>query len=416
MFNAKLEDGTVISMADRWHIHELKELRDKRTFYCPACKSEVQLKLGESRLWHFAHQANAACDKLLENETLYHLLGKKQLYEWLKSMKIEVAMEMYLPIIRQRPDILFRYNQSIYALEFQCSPISTALIEERSKGYLQLGMVPIWILGGNRLKRKGPHFFQIAAFEWFATRMTDQQQHLLTYYCPEQSRFGILQQITPSSPTKILASYKEKPIKTTSLQTILTPTNEVNSTIFHKWLIIKKHWRYYHPTPYPSRTEKVIQRILYKHRIPPSLFPIEAGWPSKYYYLIATSPCYWQTFLLLECLSHQPLNQPFSLRIVTQCLQQSIEKGLFLPRHVAGNENWTYSVKGYLEMLVKTGYLEKVQAKHELFRRIRERVSPTTVEEAVSLDQSLFKRLTGDFMNETNLGQNKGISIERTNI
>ncbi|WP_332689174.1 competence protein CoiA [Halalkalibacter lacteus] len=416
MFNAKLGDGTIISMTDKWHINELRELREKRTFYCPACKSQVQLKLGESKLWHFAHRSNAACDKLIENETLYHLLGKKQLFEWLTAKKIEVAMEMYLPLIRQRPDILFRYNHTIYALEFQCSPIPSSVIEERSKGYLQLGMIPLWILGGNRMKRKGPHSFQVASFEWFATRKTDQHQHLLTYYCPERSHFGILQQITPSSSTKILASYKEKPIRTTSLETILTPTIELNSTLFDQWLIVKKHWRYYHPNPYPTRTEKRIQTILYRHRIPPSLFPIEAGWPSYNHYLITSSPCYWQTFLLLECLQYQPLNQPFSLRIATQCLQQHIEKGFFLPRRLTGDENWTHAVMGYLYMLVQIGYLEQVNTEHECYRRIKELTIPTTVEEAVSFDRALLKRLIGHITNDRNLGPNKGISVEKTNI
>jgi competence CoiA-like predicted nuclease len=392
------------------------ELREKRVFYCPACKSPVQLKLGKSRLWHFAHQLNAVCDKLIENETMYHLRGKKQLYEWLTAQKIQVAMEMYLPIIRQRPDILFRFNDIIYALEFQCSPIPSAVIEERSKGYLQLGMIPIWILGGNRMKRKGPHSFKVASFEWFATRITEQHQHFLTYYCPEQSRFGTLQQITPSSPTKILASYKEKPMRMTSLETILSPSYEFNSTIFDQWLIVKKHWRYYHPNPYPTRTEKIIQTILYRHRIPPSLFPVEAGWPSKNHYLIATSPCYWQTFLLFECLQYQPLNQSFSLRIVTQCLQQPIEKGLFLTRYITGDENWTHAVKGYLNMLVQIGYLEKVKNNGECFRRMRELVTPTTVEDAVIKDQTLLKHLISYIRNERNLGQNRGIDVEKTNI
>src|SRR6476660_2035852 len=106
MLTAVLEDGTKISMADKWFENELKELRAKQQFLCPACDSKVTLKLGSKRQWHFAHYNHSMCRLSLEPESPYHLSGKLQLYHWLVKQNIPVSLEVYLPLIQQRPDLL----------------------------------------------------------------------------------------------------------------------------------------------------------------------------------------------------------------------------------------------------------------------------------------------------------------------
>ncbi|WP_052144840.1 competence protein CoiA [Halalkalibacter okhensis] len=413
MFNAKFADGTIISMADQWHIDELKELRKKRTFFCPACHSQVQLKLGTSKLWHFAHQANNICIIQTEKETLYHLKGKRKLYDWLKSQKLKVGMEVYLPLIRQRPDILFRNQNTLYALEFQCSPIESTLLKSRTEGYLQLGMVPIWILGGNRLKRHGPHSYSLKSFEWHTTRNFIDQQQFLTYFCPEQESFVFLQQLTPYSSTRILATYQEISLTNSSLNTLLNPSKHYTQ-LLDKWLTIRKHWRYHQPNPYPSKTEKFLQSLLYRRRIAPSLFPIEAGWPTNHYELISSAPCHWQTYLLLECLENQPLYQPFSIHLAIHCIQPYLNNNIFTLRSMNDDRHWTLAIMGFFHFLVKIGYLEQTPKRY--FKRLKNAIAAKTVDEAIQYDQTLYYNTLVTIMRERNEGKNKGISSLKSNI
>ncbi|TWI53292.1 competence protein CoiA [Halalkalibacter nanhaiisediminis] len=415
MFNAMFEDGTIISVVDRWHLDELKELRKKRSFYCQMCKGTVQLKLGTKKQWHFAHQANFECDFMIERETIYHMNGKKQLYEWLKSQKLEVALEVYLPIIRQRPDLLLRYKQTLYALEFQCAPIDPDLLAKRTNGYLQLGITPIWILGGNRLKRYGPKTFSLKTFEWYATRSTHNDGHFLTYYCPKQKSLALLQQLTPYSATKILANYQEHPLQSLTLENLLHAPAQTELPI-DEWLSIKKHWRYKHPTPYPSKTDRFLQQLLYRKQIPTSLFPIEAGWPTNYHYLIESPSYQWQTFLILECLQYQPLHHSFSSQIVKKCLQPYMHRGLFGHRKTFNNLDWSIAVDGFLLWLTQIGYLEKTNSEKEQFKRKRNIVIPSSIEQAFEFDRKYLCHSWPSKNKIFDSRHNKGVKGEKVNV
>ncbi len=409
MFTAAFEDGTVISVMDRWHLDELKELRKKRLFYCQMCKEPVQLKLGTKKQWHFAHQANFECDFLIERETLYHLKGKRHLYEWLKRQFNEVALEVYLPIIRQRPDLLLRYQHTLYALEFQCSPISPTLLTKRTNGYLQLGITPMWILGGNRFKRHGQKTFSLKAFEWYATRSTQKDGNFLTYYCPEQQSLALLQQLTPYTATKILAAYQEHPLQSLTIENLIYPPKQTDLPI-DEWLTIKKHWRYRLPTPYPSRTDKFLQQLLYRKQIPTSLFPIEAGWPTDHHHLIESPSYQWQTLLLLECLEYQPLHHVFSARLVKQCLLPYMNKGLFSHRGTFEQLEWSMAVDGFLFWLREIGYLEMVNDNNETYKRVKNVVIPSSTEQAILLDHCLFHTVRKKDKTPDS-GHNKGIHV-----
>lgn len=267
MFVAKFKDGTKISLVDDWHLEELRELRKKRPFFCPVCEESVQLKLGTTRLWHFAHEPQAACSERGESESMYHMKGKKLLYEWLQSQQVKVALECYLPIIKQRPDLLFRFKNTLYAVEYQCSPIEITLLEKRTQGYKQIGVVPIWILGGNRLKRYGPHTFSLKSYEWLCTQLSKNHFFHLTYFCSEQKSFAQLHQLTPYSSTKFLASYQESSLMNTSISSIVQPPLVRKGNMFGKWITVRKNWRYKNLSPYPSKIERIIREILYKNGI-----------------------------------------------------------------------------------------------------------------------------------------------------
>lgn len=125
----------------------LKQKRNTTQFYCPHCKEQVQLKVGEVKVPHFAHLANSRCAQMFsEGESEIHLQGKEQLYKMFQRLKLQVELECYLTELAQRPDLLVtdQFGRR-FAIEFQCSPISQEQIRKRTKGYLSAKITPIWI-------------------------------------------------------------------------------------------------------------------------------------------------------------------------------------------------------------------------------------------------------------------------------
>lgn len=124
---------------------QLRQLR-QQPFYCPVCQQPVILKIGHCLQPHFAHQQHADC-LAAEGETAEHLAGKALLGQWCRKQQLKFRYEVYLPALQQRPDLLVYYQTEVIALEFQCSPISVAMIRARTQGYRQAGYRFIWILG-----------------------------------------------------------------------------------------------------------------------------------------------------------------------------------------------------------------------------------------------------------------------------
>lgn len=125
------------------HLQQVKA----QHFYCPQCHEQVIIKAGPVKIPHFAHQRQTACDQhFSERESVTHLKGKQQLFNWLKSKKVPVRLEAIIPELKQRPDLLACIQNKQYALEFQCSPINEQLFEARTDGFKAHGIKPIWIL------------------------------------------------------------------------------------------------------------------------------------------------------------------------------------------------------------------------------------------------------------------------------
>lgn len=114
--------------------------------WCPACKNPVILKRGAKKVAHFAHRQGSQCG-FSEGETEEHLKGKGQLYRWATQHGHQPQLEVYLPAIRQRPDLLLTIAGQKVALEFQCSPLSLQRLIGRNDGYRRLGIQFYWLLG-----------------------------------------------------------------------------------------------------------------------------------------------------------------------------------------------------------------------------------------------------------------------------
>lgn len=149
---------------------ELAKNSKKENYYCPDCMGRVQLKIGKSKINHFAHIKKCSNNSFSEGETEEHLKGKYFLYRLLTQQGYFVKIEPYLKLIKQRPDLLcYNARGEKIAIEFQCSPISSQKLKERTEGYKKINCPVIWIVG-----RKNSQLKQYK-FAYF-------RHQLMTYY------------------------------------------------------------------------------------------------------------------------------------------------------------------------------------------------------------------------------------------
>ena len=222
MFSAMIDQGGTICLADGYKAEDLKRLRKRHAFYCPVCRCELDLKIGSVKLPHFAHKPDAACPVPHEPESPYHLKGKRLLYEWLGRQGLRPVLVPYLQEIRQRPDLLLEHGTRQVAVEFQCANLNAAAYRKRTEGFLRLGIEPVWILGGNRIKRLTGDLFQLSRFHWQFIQKSDKPPKLL-FFCPEQKAFIILEHLIPFQTNKTSASLRFLPLAEASWRNV---TNE----------------------------------------------------------------------------------------------------------------------------------------------------------------------------------------------
>lgn len=107
---------------------------------CEYCGSVAKAYCGDQVIWHWKHQAKAACDSWGENETEWHRNWKNYYpNEWHEVIHKDENGERHRSDIK-RPDGFF--------IEFQHSPISHDEIDSRNNFYKNI----VWVLNGARLK------------------------------------------------------------------------------------------------------------------------------------------------------------------------------------------------------------------------------------------------------------------------
>ncbi|WP_185971017.1 competence protein CoiA [Alkalicoccobacillus porphyridii] len=394
MLHAVLENGTRISMADKWHENELNDLRKQQRFICPICQERVILKLGTKRQWHFSHEQNHSCRIWLEPESAYHLQGKLDIYKWLRKQGVKAGLEVYLPVIQQRPDVICKLNGKLYAIEYQCSSLSEERFLDRTNGYNRVGIIPIWILGGNRLRRKQGVHFQIQGFEWLAAPFSPHHgnQKFLIYFCPETKRWARLDRITSYSSNRAIASLSVMKYNSRiSVEELIAPTDHLPFNM-SAWLKQKKKWRTQPMQPYSSKSYKTFSKWLYIHRIPPGLFPAEAGWFLPTQHEIVTSPHIWQSFLLIQCFLPKKKNERITLEELAYSLTDFIMKGFMVSREnfkQSMNKFVSELVYEYAELLTTFHILKKINSSHYVYQNEISILS--TYDEAIKRDQFLSK-------------------------
>jgi competence protein CoiA len=114
-------------------------------FACLDCCEEVILKIGRSRINHFAHANPIGC-KFAEGESEAHRRCKIEIYLALQKEPgvHNVALERSLETVR--PDVSADIKGIPVAIEVQLSSLSIETIMRRTIDYAQRGIYVLWLL------------------------------------------------------------------------------------------------------------------------------------------------------------------------------------------------------------------------------------------------------------------------------
>ncbi|MFB3169033.1 competence protein CoiA family protein [Neobacillus sp. 179-C4.2 HS] len=357
MLTAQTKSGTIFSLGKEYKKETLLIIRNNEEFFCPACGERVSLKLGNQRIYHFAHRGGTVCRDFYEGETVYHMKGKLQLYQWLERQGIPVALEYYDAKINQRPDIVFHFDGIKYALEYQCSPISEEIFFKRTAAYYEQNYIPLWIMGSKHLKAKRSNVFSLSNFDYFFFRETKDNHLILPSYCPEEKQFKILSSIYPYSIKNALANITHHSIQKTGIEEILSP-EIINHFSLAKWSMEMEKFTLnllLHPSPNLNR----FLREIYRHNLNIYLLPPEIGLPVSHSLFIQTPSIIWQTYLYLDVLQDKMPKDLIDLKEVEKHYNKRLIKKEIINRNIPQltSEGSFSAVKDYFQQLERLGIL-----------------------------------------------------------
>ena len=386
MLTARTKNGNQVCLGNDYQKETLLNLRKREEFFCPVCGERVLLKLGEQRIFHFAHKQGGNCREFFENESIYHMEGKRQLYQWLIRQNIPAILEYYDRDIQQRPDIMFNYKRKRYALEYQCSTIAEDIFLKRTQNYLRNDYIPIWIIGGKQLHQKKLNIAQFSIFHYLFLRETADDSFYIPAYCPEKELFQIIGSIFPYS---IKNTFVQNSIYTRDLVTIdllLNPKipNQLN---FKDWNDeverVKFLW-----SLHPNAKNGFLHEI-YNRSLNLCLLPSEIGLPIRHALYIQTSPIIWQTYLYLDLFAQKEPGDFFSIKDAEYSFLKRIKRNEIMVRNLPQIQgmNPFDAALDYFNILEKLGVLAK---KGKLFQILKKMAIPLSNREKEEMSQHFF--------------------------
>lgn len=388
MLTAKNQDGTLITLPEKITREALKLIKDNQEFYCPCCESELIIKAGDKKIPHFAHKKNPLCTASSEAESAYHLAGKRQLFNWLQKNQIRSQLEAYLPAIKQRADILVTSEKGVYAVEFQCSVISVKDFVKRTALYLEIGVIPIWILAEKNLRKDKANAFMLSAFHWQFLNETFKRPLIITY-CPEKDNMGFLQHLTPFSARTTYAAFIR--VKLASLGPCTLPIIK-EPPLLNAWFAKRKIWSLFSMRRI-NRKDRYYA-ALYNNRLSPATLPFEIGLPVKGMWAIETPAVKWQGWLYMDVLYTREKGEYVTFNQVLYAFRKRQRKGDIKLRSLAllPYLDCAAIIKEYLRLLVVLGNLKEVTAGNYTICELIP--IPRNGIEVENLEKSLYLKLT----------------------
>ncbi|KRM88787.1 competence protein CoiA [Liquorilactobacillus vini] len=278
---------------------------DNHQFSCPICHGMVVLKRGRLRMPHFAHYHQ--CPAHEEGETVEHLTGKIKLLANFSQAGYYCKLEVYLPKIKQRPDLLVDLGDKLLAVEFQCAPLKLTTFKRRTLGYVKQELRYWWILGKRHFPRK-KLTQQIAQFMKWHPNLG----FYLIYYFSDQGIFILVYQI--KQPDFLNLQYRC--FKTTDLiklqkfmRTISKPLKLSLQARQRQQKNFLKACSYCQGNLFQEQMAWYQQRVVFRN-LGVKLLPFSLNYP-----LFISKQLIWQSQLLRS--NYQGLQQSEALKLVT---------------------------------------------------------------------------------------------------
>jgi competence CoiA-like predicted nuclease len=394
LLTAQTKVGKNICLGLDYKKDTLLDLRSKEEFFCTICGERVLLKLGDQRIFHFAHMQGGTCRDFYENESNYHMEGKRQLYQWLIRQKIPAVLEYYDKEIQQRPDIMFMDNGKKYALEYQCSTIPESIFINRTNSYLQNGYIPIWILSSSQIHYRKKNSVTLSNFQYLFLRTNSSGKYYIPFYCPEKHQFQLVESILPYSIKNAFANHSFYPIKKIDLNDLLEPkmTNKFNLSSWYREIEkFNLNW-----TLHPSNQHKSFLHDIYNRNLNLFLLPPEIGLPVPHSLILQTPPIIWQTYFYLDIFISKIPNEFITLQDINFFLKKRISRKDIVVRNLPQIEqvNPLLAIIEYLLLLEQMGFItRKGETIFQLKRIISIPKSNREKEEAMVLFFQKYQRI-----------------------
>ncbi|WP_194841021.1 competence protein CoiA [Sporosarcina cascadiensis] len=300
MLTAHTAEGELVILTRSQSLESLRERRKQESFYCPQCKEQLILKVGDLVIPHFAHYQQSSCrNSFSEGESPAHLLGKSQLYEFFSHHTPAVKLEPFLPDIQQRPDLLVVWGDTEVPVEFQCSTISTSLVRQRNAGYYLLNMLPVWIiLTPQSIQTSTADILtlRLSSFLQFFIRQIPNRMSVLLTYHPQSERFYYLSPIIHLQGSTYAARHLTLSLHKQTVPFSL-PSSPSQTDIRELALHYQSARRKYLRTVIAYNQKGIHNQFLracYEMRIQPVQLPAWIGVPVQGQEAFRQSDCEWQ--------------------------------------------------------------------------------------------------------------------------
>ncbi|QKY68613.1 competence protein CoiA [Lentibacillus sp. CBA3610] len=349
MLQAKTEYGNLVTLASCTR-KEISAWKKKTQFFCPACHEPVIAKAGPKTIPHFAHSRRRNCPSQEGGEGTYHEKGKLLLYQWLRHQKLDVQLEAYLPEINQRPDILIKLKNKTLAIEYQCARIPPEQIISRNAGYVSQGIVPIWILGGNRLDRRNRYKLKIDYFQLHLIHQFSSDFPLTLYYfCPDSLQFISFQNIYFASLQQAAGKLTVKKLSDMIFTDLFYVSFLNQKQLAQIWKQEKRFFRM-KPSRQVYGRDLAWKQWLYINQAHRETLPAIVHLPVSAQYKMKTPPWDWQSRLCLEIIHPLAIDKTFSLQQCIHLLRHHLQSPKSFPL-INSHANPIYEYLKLLEQL-----------------------------------------------------------------
>jgi competence protein CoiA len=339
--------------------------RQRQEFFCPACRGPLIIKAGELKIPHFAHKPGTLCKGHIEPETLQHLQGKILLYQQFSSFIPHVTLEHYLADIQQRPDIFIQFNHRSFALEYQCSSISNSDFTVRTKGYLNAGIEPVWILG-ERVKTKGSGAIVLSNFQQNFIRFSPHAGYWLAFFNSLTKNMHFYFNLSPLSATIFTSVHYSLPLASIPFPFQL-PLNDSAKNQFKSFFDAKEGWLK-NKLKFNRGVNDPFMKSLYLNRDHILNLPDFVGLPTEHMLLFKSHPVEWQYYIWADVFKEKENGCIAKLDEISKCLDKRMTNGTIRWRNLPLiDENLRrQAVEQYLLVLEKRDIIKKVNEEEYL--------------------------------------------------